>query len=257
VSAPADGFARDATVDDGGGLPQPTRRHLPVVTSRHRGPLNIAGQRFGTLTAVEYTHSAGNGVAHWRVRCDCGAIRVVAGTKLRAGECKCSACSRAVRPPPKGRVYVHRTEPRATTLSARRGGLAELRASAAEYPPEEFARYERPRTRGDCLAGGINEARPCPWVSCVAHLGIDVNEDAGGLKITFPGTDVADMRDTCALDIAERSDDGASLDEVGAAMNLTRARVAMIEAVAPKLAADLVDEVEPHSALRSIVRLAR
>jgi hypothetical protein len=45
--------------------------------------------------------------------------------------------------------------------------------------------YDRPATRADCVAGGINEARPCPWVGCVHHLYLDVSP-MGSIKFNFP-----------------------------------------------------------------------
>ena len=109
----------------------------------------------------------------------------------------------------------------------RRFSVREHAALLAEYPLAEHATYERPLVRSDCLAGGSNAARPCPWVSCAYHLALDVSEDSGNIKLTFPGVEVEDMRHTCALDLAEG--DGATLDEIGAAQNISRERVRQIE----------------------------
>lgn len=68
------------------------------------------------------------------------------------------------------------------------------------------AEYEadRPRTRGDCLEGGINAQRPCPWVSCRHSLFLDVNED-GAIKQNWSNLEVWDERipHTCSLDVAD------------------------------------------------------
>ena len=56
----------------------------------------------------------------------------------------------------------------------------------------------RPKTRDDCLNKGINEHRPCPWVSCRYHLGIEVK---GKTVTEVPNWD--DGRETCALDVAD------------------------------------------------------
>jgi len=116
---------------------------------------------------------------------------------------------------------------RPATISLRRSSVREHALSLLEYPVEEHATYERPTTRGDCLAGGSNEARPCPWVSCAYHLALDVSEDSGNIKITFPGVEVEDMAHTCSLDLADG--DGATLDEIGAAHTISRERVRQIE----------------------------
>lgn len=60
--------------------------------------------------------------------------------------------------------------------------------------------YERPQTRGDCLEGGVNAQRPCPWASCRYHLGVNVNEDTGAVD------ELSDLPHTCALDVAEITD---------------------------------------------------
>jgi hypothetical protein len=91
---------------------------------------------------------------------------------------------------------------------------------------------ERPRTRGDCLSGGRNAQRPCPWVSCAAHLALDVRDRGAYATVreTFPGVEVWDMPETCALDVADRG--GAALEEVAALMNLTPERAGRVEALA-------------------------
>ncbi|MBI4508772.1 MAG: DNA-binding protein [Deltaproteobacteria bacterium] len=81
----------------------------------------------------------------------------------------------------------------------------------------------RPLFRVECKNG----PRPCPWVSCKYHLYLDVNPDTGSIKVNFPDLEVWDMKDTCALDVADRS--GITLEEVGEIMNLTRERVRQVE----------------------------
>lgn len=89
------------------------------------------------------------------------------------------------------------------------------------------AAYDRPRSRAECCAGGVNAIRPCPWVSCAHHLYVDVNEDTGGLKLNFPHLEVWEMAETCSLDVADRG--GITLEEVGAILNLTRERIRQVE----------------------------
>jgi len=117
--------------------------------------------------------------------------------------------------------------PRAHTTSVRRIGKRQRLADAALFPAAEHASYERPVTRRDCLAGGVNEARPCPWASCKHHLALDVTESNGNYKLAFPDVDIADLAHTCSQDVADAG--GATLEEIGAMMNLTRERVRQIE----------------------------
>lgn len=118
---------------------------------------------------------------------------------------------------------------RPRTLPTRAFSKAEAAALAEEYPADEFADLARPKTRADCLPGGCNEERPCPWVSCAAHLALEVREHGtyASVKVSFPDVEVWDMAETCILDVADRG--GATLEEVAALMNLTHERVRQIE----------------------------
>lgn len=68
-----------------------------------------------------------------------------------------------------------------------------------------------PEVRGDCLPGGINEVRPCRWITCRYHL--SHSEKA-----------------SCALDVADEG--GLTLEEVGELMGVTRERIRQIEEIA-------------------------
>ena len=116
---------------------------------------------------------------------------------------------------------------RARTVSIKRLAKRDLAAGAAEFPASINAEYERPQTREDCLPGGCNEARPCPWASCRHHLAFDVNHRTGSIKTNFPDTEIADMAETCELDVADRL--GLTLEEVAELLNLTRERVRQLE----------------------------
>jgi hypothetical protein len=116
---------------------------------------------------------------------------------------------------------------RSITINASRTSKGELMRLQMQRNGETITEYDRPVTRGDCLPGGCNGARPCPWVSCKAHLALDVDERTGSIKVNFPELDVSEMPETCALDIADRG--GITLEEVGAVMNLVRERVRQIE----------------------------
>ena len=101
--------------------------------------------------------------------------------------------------------------------------------------PEE---YERPEDREDCRFGG----RPCLYVACRFHLYLDVNPPTGSIKFNFPGQEVHELEETCALDVAERG--GITLEEVGGLMNLTRERVRQLEAEALSELQSIVDLTE-------------
>ena len=82
----------------------------------------------------------------------------------------------------------------------------------------------RPQTRGECLNDGPNAQRPCPYVSCSMHLYLDVLEN-GAVRYNFPGAEVEDLEETCALDVADADGDGITLEQIGKHMNVTRERV--------------------------------
>jgi hypothetical protein len=65
-------------------------------------------------------------------------------------------------------------------------------------------------------------------VSCRHHLYLEVNERTGSIKLNFPELDFSEMKETCALDVADRG--GATLEEIGEILNLTRERIRQLEA---------------------------
>lgn len=83
-----------------------------------------------------------------------------------------------------------------------------------------------PRTRAECTDG----PRPCPHVGCRYHLFLDVKPETGNLTMVFPDLEPGDLVHSCALDVAEAG--GATLEEVGVLLNLTRERVRQIEIIA-------------------------
>ena len=64
--------------------------------------------------------------------------------------------------------------------------------------------YPRPKTRGDCLDGGVNAQRPCPWVSCRYNLLVNVNDETGAVEELASSPE--ELTHTCALDVAEITD---------------------------------------------------
>jgi hypothetical protein len=84
------------------------------------------------------------------------------------------------------------------------------------------AELARPKTRGQCEGG----ERPCPFVACKFHLFLDVTP-AGGVQVNHPGLELEQLRETCALDVADRG--GVTLEEVGELLGITRERVRQME----------------------------
>lgn len=109
---------------------------------------------------------------------------------------------------------------RARTVSVKRMTKRELELGRLLYPETES---ERPRTRGECAGG----ERPCPFVSCAHHLYLDVSPKTGAIKLNFPDLEVHELRESCALDVADYG--GESLEDVGRMLNLTRERIRQLE----------------------------
>ena len=116
-----------------------------------------------------------------------------------------------------------RTRMRSRTIAPKRLTKDELRsAETLQLPPD----VTRPATRADC-AKEVGSIRPCPWVSCKYHLYLDVNPETGSIKLNFPDLEVWEMKETCAIDVADKN--GITLEEVGEIMNLTRERIRQVE----------------------------
>lgn len=124
---------------------------------------------------------------------------------------------------PQGRERRRVREVRARTISIKRMTKRELELGRALYPETD---YEKPRTRAECEG----TERPCPFVSCKHHLYLDVSARTGAIKLNFPDIEPDEMRESCALDVADRG--GETLEEVGAIMNFTRERTRQIEVTA-------------------------
>ncbi|RYG20786.1 hypothetical protein EON82_19870 [bacterium] len=110
---------------------------------------------------------------------------------------------------------------RARTISVKRMTKREIELGRVLYPDVEGE--ARPTSREAC----IGAERPCPFVSCKHHLFLDVSSRTGAIKLNFPDLEVWEMRETCAIDVADRG--GTTLEEVGAIMNLTRERIRQVE----------------------------
>ena len=110
---------------------------------------------------------------------------------------------------------------RARTISVKRMTKREIELGRMLYP--DVADVVKPKKREECAEA----LGPCPFVSCKHHLYLDVSAKTGAIKLNFPDLEVWEMTDTCALRVADRG--GATLEEVGTIMNLTRERVRQVE----------------------------
>jgi hypothetical protein len=224
----------------------------PVHEGPRRGcpPKDYTGVRVGSYTGVRPlgTRPPARNVV-WLFRCgDCGEERQWdtsrIGNLLRAHSTPRCACGPALRgpdgaelrlgpeprlPPPRvddGDVTRdqlrsrRRRDVRKRTESMLRITKHELTLGRLLYPEP---RQPLPATRGDCAGG----PRPCPLVRCRWHLAIDVGQRTGALTFNFPDLGVDELEHSCALDVADAG--GATLEEVGVMMNLTRERVRQVE----------------------------
>lgn len=128
-----------------------------------------------------------------------------------------------------GDVVRRKGAPRKTTVSIARQSKRALDAGTAAYPASINAAHPRPRTYGECETQALGApSNPCPFVSCAWHLYLDVSSETGSVTINFPDREPWQLAETCALRVAAR--DGATLEEVGAFVALTRERIRQIEA---------------------------
>ena len=109
---------------------------------------------------------------------------------------------------------------RSRVVSITRLAKREIEIGRLLFPETD---HQRPRTRAECVDG----PRPCPFVSCKYHLYLDVHPRTGNIKLNFPDIGVEEMGESCTLDVADRH--GATIEEIGAIMNLTRERVRQLE----------------------------
>jgi len=101
----------------------------------------------------------------------------------------------------------------------------ELAIGALLYPEANAIQAQRPRTRGEC----VNGPRPCPWVSCRHHLGLDIDPH-GSIKVR-PDHELSELEHSCSLDVADAGDH--VLEEVGELLGgVTRERARQIERAA-------------------------
>lgn len=132
-----------------------------------------------------------------------------------------------------GRQDRSRSLPRAHTVCVRR--IRHTLVRADQYDTREYT-SAIPRTWGECQERALGTAsNPCAHLRCTHNLLLDVSDDTGSYKVTWPhltsghyGDEYEQLpRHTCALRVAEQG--GLTLDEIGEILNLTRERVRQIE----------------------------
>ena len=84
----------------------------------------------------------------------------------------------------------------------------------------------RPKTRGECPRDGV-----CPFIGCRHHLAADEVPHRGKRRARL-ATGFILLERNCALDFVDTHPGGATLEEVGAELTLTRERVRQIEVAA-------------------------
>jgi hypothetical protein len=120
----------------------------------------------------------------------------------------------------RSRINIKEGRIRSKTIAGKRLTREERRLAQLIVYPEDI---EKPEMRAHCQG----MPRPCPFVSCAHHLYLDVNPESGAIKLNFPHLEVWEMKETCALDVADRG--GITLEEVGEILNLTRERIRQVE----------------------------
>lgn len=80
--------------------------------------LHLTGQRFGRLTVLESVGQRNGGYFWWAVRCDCGKIKAVRGSRLISGNTVSCGCLRREMGVVRGKIF----GPKSAVHGATRGG---------------------------------------------------------------------------------------------------------------------------------------
>lgn len=122
--------------------------------------------------------------------------------------------------------------------SAKRSSQSSLRKGTELYPPTTV---DRPRTARECDDEFLDMGTPgiaCPFLSCVHHLAIDVNENTGSYAVNVPFTLKDEDGDPVPdITLNERSytcsrkaalDGPQTMESIGEAIGVSRERVRQI-----------------------------
>ena len=166
------------------------------------------------------------------------AVAPAGAPTIRPRRARCAAPAQATPPPPPRRrpprqldlierhrhLEVYGSRPR----SLRRQKLTRKERAQFKvdrrYLQRQGVYAHRAQTWGECQER--NPAGPCGWVSCSMNLFLEVDEE-GIIKENFPGRQVWELEETCALRVAAEGEH--TLERVGEILNITQERVRQLQ----------------------------
>lgn len=87
-------FGSHPSLRQRGGVLILEKYHLVFCTKTARYHLNLRGRKFGRWTVLQYSHTDTRGNRCWKVICECGKNKVIAGAILKSGITKSCGCYR-------------------------------------------------------------------------------------------------------------------------------------------------------------------
>jgi hypothetical protein len=115
---------------------------------------------------------------------------------------------------------------------------------------------QRPHVRRDCLPGGMNEERPCPWVACKHHLYLDCICDSRSIEpvlIANTCKNPENMEHSCVLDLVENNK-AYTLEYIGGLLGIVRERVRQLEDKALARAKENAEKKHTTNMLIELIR---
>lgn len=128
--------------------------------------IDMTGERYGRLVAIDWDHRDSSGHAHWRFACDCGGETVAHGGNVRAG--RTTSCGCVHREMSAARLTVH-------------GARASRRHPATYRAWQQMNAEERTDRRG--CAGASDSVVPASWRADYTVFLADMGERPAGTKL--------------------------------------------------------------------------